>query len=716
MRHVILIKLFFIDFISHYRIDISLNDNKKYYMKNSDSGDGNFIETLSELFIINLTETLNNLKLNDYISITYTTNEVKKRTGYDIINMIASGIIITPNIFDIIKNFIPINYTYQKYVLYLIYHDDDHFGVGGGFSIKKNRVIAEESKENTEVIEEKSNNSSSPSSGYNNVSLANALVANSKSNLIVSQYSKDKCYFKKISFYDTEGNPLGRVLINGNSEITYMIDNQNVSSNVISNKIKNLLNDRLHGLDITYVTNTIKLNDITVDDIDIKTIKYAPDIFRTIIAFIDPSKYNFLLSILTKEEFDDNVPFFKRTVIITPIIDNTLLSLPANADPTDVVIHSLVKYSKADVDASQYIDQDCYINEVEFSHDYKIVGKIKITKTNSSYFDEDDSKINITAFQNELKNVFTSSVPSINIIYYTNKVKLKNNIKISDIILDNIIFNPNIFSIIKSSINITLFKFEQDDTISIGQTNDTKKEIFFYTNLTITKIVKVSESRQFDIGKCINSDDISGDTFENGMDIISIITPTENNTIKSECFEYNSWKHFIKDEFKKEVYIWEKTDAQAKREALGSPLKYAPVIKMPFTGGWIQTSEALLLRYNTFILKSIGHHLIGSSFGVSNIHGNELHQIYEVIPINRSKIKEAGNYKELFCIGCNTVVSNKGQAIISCIDCTFQPTKDDVNFESNKSKPLQPDTITTIAKGGKFFEIGRYNGNIFYTF
>jgi hypothetical protein len=64
------------------------------------------------------------------------------------------------------------------------------------------------------------------------------------------------------------------------------------------------------------------------------------------------------------------------------------------------------------------------------------------------------------------------------------------------------------------------------------------------------------------------------------------------------------------------------------------PKKDIKLFKLPYSGLWVQNNSFIDKNYNTFILKSIGIHPIGSSFGVSRLHGAE-EIVYKPIPFNR---------------------------------------------------------------------------------
>jgi len=165
-------------------VDITPNDRNEYIIISS-SGHNT---TDYEDFKITLS---NNLKQHEEVNITYTTNAITL-IGESIVSDIdITRIRLNPNIFNLIKNSIPANYTYTKHELSTNYIAEQVLSFKDGFSLIKHRV-AEESKENTEVIEEKSSNEKQ---------LVSAIVNNTNCKLDTQEYSSETCYFNKIIFY-----------------------------------------------------------------------------------------------------------------------------------------------------------------------------------------------------------------------------------------------------------------------------------------------------------------------------------------------------------------------------------------------------------------------------------------------------------------------------------------------------------------------------------
>jgi antitoxin component YwqK of YwqJK toxin-antitoxin module len=188
------------------------------------------------------------------------------------------------------------------------------------------------------------------------------------------------------------------------------------------------------------------------------------------------------------------------------------------------------------------------------------------------------------------------------------------------------------------------------------------------------------------ISKCLEKNDLIGDPLN--ANTVIIFSPFRKNA-ESECYSYDDWEGLIKAENNKHVFIWERTPAEVARDAIGRPLKYAPVFKLPYSGVWVQSTYNLLTRFNTFILKSIGEQLIGSSFGMSSLHGASEH-VYIVIPINRSEAMRVPDIKDID-------------------ETVFVPQEEDY-IDNNEYKP---DTIVQIARGGTFSEINRYTGELY---
>lgn len=113
------------------------------------------------------------------------------------------------------------------------------------------------------------------------------------------------------------------------------------------------------------------------------------------------------------------------------------------------------------------------------------------------------------------------------------------------------------------------------------------------------------------------------------------------NQSKAECFDRDEWREYIRKSPK--LYIWKPNKPEEPQ--YGKPLKYAQIIKMPYSGIFVQTSRSLFTTFNTFKLVSIGKHLIGSSLGVSSIHG-QLQELYKAVPIHRKDFRNFIDNKE----------------------------------------------------------------------
>jgi len=97
-----------------------------------------------------------------------------------------------------------------------------------------------------------------------------------------------------------------------------------------------------------------------------------------------------------------------------------------------------------------------------------------------------------------------------------------------------------------------------------------------------------------------------------------------------------------------------------------------------------------MLRFNTFKVIKLGTYKIGSSFGVSQLHGAE-EELYKLQPIPRESV-ESGKIPEE--------------------NMSFQPTENDVNDDEYK---LHKDTVVLLTANGSFTETNRLTGELYYT-
>jgi antitoxin component YwqK of YwqJK toxin-antitoxin module len=207
----------------------------------------------------------------------------------------------------------------------------------------------------------------------------------------------------------------------------------------------------------------------------------------------------------------------------------------------------------------------------------------------------------------------------------------------------------------------------------------TSKE--YYRNGKLVKVISP-------LAKCHEKTDSIATGEDLTANTVIIFSPFRKND-ESECYSYDSWEGFMKSENDKEVFIWQQTPEEAARGAIGRPLKYAPVMKLPYSGVWVQSTYNLLTRFNTYILKSIGTQLIGSSFGVSRLHGASEH-VYIAIPINRRQAMNVPDVKDID-------------------ENIFVPEEEDYIDQDN----YQPGVIVQITRGGTFAETDRRSGELY---
>ena len=191
------------------------------------------------------------------------------------------------------------------------------------------------------------------------------------------------------------------------------------------------------------------------------------------------------------------------------------------------------------------------------------------------------------------------------------------------------------------------------------------------------------------VSKCIQKKNLMDDDLRSDMNITMFRLPNSS----FECLTYDDLVGTLEGQEK--LYLWEQTPEDINRRAIGRPLRYAPVYKLPFSGIWVQSNINLLLRYNTYIVKSVGKLKIGSEFGVSRLHGAE-ENVYKVYPINRVNILNDLN------------INNIDERTI------FKPTVNDINNDSKF--PLKPNTVTVISRDGDFTEKNRETGKVYYIF
>jgi antitoxin component YwqK of YwqJK toxin-antitoxin module len=213
---------------------------------------------------------------------------------------------------------------------------------------------------------------------------------------------------------------------------------------------------------------------------------------------------------------------------------------------------------------------------------------------------------------------------------------------------------------------------KKDGEMKVWSDDGTLTSHEFYRNGKLVKVISP-------LAKCHEKTDSIATGEDLTANTVIIFSPFRKND-ESECYSYDSWEGFIKSETGKKVFIWER--------GLGA-LKYAPVIKLPYSGVWVQSTYNLLTRFNTFILKSIGNQLIGSSFGVSQLHGATEH-VYIAIPINRKQAMNVPDIKDID-------------------ETVFVPDEEDYIDQDN----YKPNTIVQITRGGTFAETNRSTGEVY---
>ena len=125
---------------------------------------------------------------------------------------------------------------------------------------------------------------------------------------------------------------------------------------------------------------------------------------------------------------------------------------------------------------------------------------------------------------------------------------------------------------------------------------------------------------------CTNTEDIMGEPLDLRTSFIAILSvgSDEKHHIIASCYIPDQLQSWFESQSK--VYEWGE-DHQ--------PIQSKPVFKLPNTGEWIdQHGYNNLRRYNTLVLIKKGSYPIGSSFGVSQIHGRE-EILWTLYPIHR---------------------------------------------------------------------------------
>jgi len=128
---------------------------------------------------------------------------------------------------------------------------------------------------------------------------------------------------------------------------------------------------------------------------------------------------------------------------------------------------------------------------------------------------------------------------------------------------------------------------------------------------------------------CRETSSLIGDDLKDINNITIFVN--ENSRIKGECLLTSEWKAHVDRFTGHEALTFYPPQLNNNAEK--------KVFKLPYSGVWINSSKELLLMFNTFYLKSIGRKKIGSSFGVSRLHGAE-EEIFEPIPISRRDFNE----------------------------------------------------------------------------
>jgi len=141
-------------------------------------------------------------------------------------------------------------------------------------------------------------------------------------------------------------------------------------------------------------------------------------------------------------------------------------------------------------------------------------------------------------------------------------------------------------------------------------------------------------TEQLNVQKSCNNTEslVMGDELKNVNNITIFVT--ERSKLKGECLLTSEWKAHLDRFTGQEALTFYPPHLNNNAEK--------QVFKLPSTGTWITSSKELLLMFNTFYLKSIGMHGIGSYFGVSRLHGAE-EEIFIPIPIHREDFNK-GEY------------------------------------------------------------------------
>ena len=136
---------------------------------------------------------------------------------------------------------------------------------------------------------------------------------------------------------------------------------------------------------------------------------------------------------------------------------------------------------------------------------------------------------------------------------------------------------------------------------------------------------------------CSNSDSIiTLEPLKIKKGIVTIITILSDDKYSPFCYELDELRKVFS--YREKIFEWRKYPDRP--NYIGEAIKDRPVYKLPHNGLFINhQGYSNLKEFNTFVLILVDKNvLLGSSFGVSQMHGEEQdrYDIYTLLPIHHS--------------------------------------------------------------------------------
>ena len=305
----------------------------------------------------------------------------------------------------------------------------------------------------------------------------------------------------------------------------------------------------------------------------------------------------------------------------------------------------------------------------QLPNDINELVKLKVRVTNIINRDEDDPKIKNQIkekIKNEIKNLEQFSEQEITDQILQFGVRERS---IPELLKDKRLLLAGLT--VRNEVENELYEFgirershiykEYNILTSIKEINELMsegEEEVYKDNLNSLNDIKDSEET---FKECHNKEDIiTGDEINTKKGIVFIISALSKKKYIAYCLGLDQLRKIFKSANK--IYEWCKDPNNP--DNIGEPILDKPVYKLPMSGIYIdEKAYNLTKKYNTFVLKLEKEKvLLGSSFGVSQMHGEEQdrYDIYTLIPIHHS-----------------TLV-NKHRILVSDI-LNFRPQQEDYN-------------------------------------